>query len=73
MARRHATRQRIDNIEIPDRPAVASDAAGEARLRESGVLLYGGIAAAALLVVVVIALLWSGDATRSRVRRRMRR
>ncbi len=39
---------RTDNIEIPDRPSVASHA-GNAQPGRKRVLLYGGIAAAALL------------------------
>ncbi len=50
---------RIDNLEIPDRPAVASFAAAGPATRKR-ILLYGGIAAAALLAVVMMALLWSG-------------
>lgn len=46
---------RIDNIEIPDRPATVSRSE-EPRLTRKQVLLYGGIAAAALLIVVAIAL-----------------
>jgi SPOR domain len=46
---------RIDNIEIPDRPAMVSRSE-EPRLTRKRVLLYGGIAAAALLVLVAIAL-----------------
>ena len=46
---------RIDNIEIPDRPATVSRSK-EPRLTRKQVLLYGGIAAAALLIVVAIAL-----------------
>jgi hypothetical protein len=51
---------RIDNIEIPDRPAVASASERGVAFTRQRVLLYGGIAAAALLVVVVIALLQPG-------------
>jgi hypothetical protein len=51
---------RIDNIEIPDRPAVASDSES-AQLTRKRVLLYGGIAAAALLILVAIALLRPGS------------
>lgn len=50
---------RIDNIEIPDRPATVSRSE-EPRLTRKQVLLYGGIAAAALLFVVAIALSQSG-------------
>lgn len=50
---------RIDNIEIPDRPATVSRSE-EPRLTRKQVLLYGGIAAAALLIVVAIALSQSG-------------
>jgi cell division septation protein DedD len=46
---------RIDNIEIPDRPATVSRSE-EPRLTRKQVLLYGGIAAVALLIVVAIAL-----------------
>jgi hypothetical protein len=51
---------RIDNIEIPDRPAVASDSE-RAQLTRKRVLLYGGIAAAALLILMAIALLRPGS------------
>jgi SPOR domain len=51
---------RMDNIEIPARPAVTSEAEN-AQLRRKRVLLYGGIAAAALLVLVAIALLRPGS------------
>jgi hypothetical protein len=50
---------RIDNLEIPDRPAVASYAAPSPPRRRP-IVLYGGMAAAALLVVVMMALLLSG-------------
>ena len=49
---------RLDSIEIPDRPAVASFAAASPVTRKR-ILLYGGIAAAALLAVIMMALLWS--------------
>jgi SPOR domain len=51
---------RIDNIEIPDRPAIAS-ASESAQLTRKRVLLYGGIAAAALLILIAIALLRPGS------------
>jgi cell division septation protein DedD len=51
---------RIDDLEIPDRPAVASETQG-GPLMGKRVLLYGGIAAAALLALVAIALLRSGS------------
>jgi hypothetical protein len=51
---------RIDNIEIPARPALTSEAEN-AQLRRKRVLLCGGIAAAALLVLVAIALLRPGS------------
>jgi hypothetical protein len=50
---------RLDNIEIPDRPAVASQSE-EPRFTRRRVILFGGIAAAALFFLVVIALLQSG-------------
>jgi hypothetical protein len=50
---------RMESIEIPDRPAVASHAAPSPATRKR-IFLYGGIAAAALLVVVMMTLLWSG-------------
>src|SRR5512132_2159358 len=50
---------RIEHLEIPDRPAVASHAAPSPPRRKP-IVLYGGIAAAALLVVVMMALLLSG-------------
>ena len=50
---------RIDNIEIPDRPATVSRSE-ESRFTRRRVILYGGIAAVALLLVVAIALSQSG-------------
>lgn len=50
---------RIDNIEIPDRPATVSRSE-EPRFTRRRVALYGGIAAVALLFVVAIALSQSG-------------
>ena len=44
---------RTDNIEIPDRPSVASHAENPQPGRKR-VLLYGGIAAAALLIVIAL-------------------
>lgn len=51
---------RLDNIEIPDRPAVASRSE-EPRFTRRRVILFGGIAAAALLFLAVIALFQSGS------------
>jgi outer membrane biosynthesis protein TonB len=51
---------RIESIEIPDRPAVASRAAPSPATRKR-IFLCGGIAAVALLVIVMMALLWSGE------------
>ena len=48
----------VDDLDIPDRPAVASFAAAGPEPRRR-ILLYGGVAAAALLAVIIMALLWS--------------
>lgn len=51
--------QRMDNLDIPERPALASESKG-AMLARRPVMLYGGVAAAALLIFIVIASLRSG-------------
>lgn len=50
---------RLDDIEIPDRPAVTSEAA-RAQTQRRRILLYGGVAALALVVLAMIAMLVSG-------------
>jgi hypothetical protein len=55
--------ERNGGIEIPERPAVASEAAAGGRLRRR-VLIWGGIAAAALVMLAVLASVFSGHGER---------
>lgn len=54
-----ASPQRLENIEIPERPALSSTAPTDAHFRKK-VMLWGGLAAAALLALVIIAAVFSG-------------
>ena len=54
----HRAPSHVDDLDIPERPAVASFAAAGPEPRKR-ILLYGGIAAAALVAVIMMALLWS--------------